>query len=809
MIGRKRGSGKCNTLYNNSYSLSANASQQNKSQLLSEEAADVHSLSDCKETERRDALQASSSSFSSGVSQSSSASCGRSVFYDCSSSLSSNQDNETDRRSECPPCLPTATPATDFSCATNGALFDAVFASARSDSHPVFSPTNSLSASNKTDTLKSALQSFDKVLYDAARSREWKLCDSEAREYATNSITSDQFEHEGASDETDMKMRPESLECNNKSAGPMFRRCVSTSALHVNSQTLGAAEEMPRLLLPVLDAVAVAQGHHLTMGTAQSHSSSSERDCHSASSPTPPPLPCSSPPPLETVEDANQMRASNERVDVLPDEKHASPPPAIPSDECEALQCAQGTYSRAEDPACDVSFTRSQPGLSSSTRSERVINQATTQTESADNDSVAGSALHRSDESGYESDGLHKSDVQSASDDQPPNVCCASATVAVRGEQVAMSCGNNSERVVGLQQSSSSSARSGLYEKRDALSSHNSNKLSALLLHKFRNSAAGNNSVSKGSAFNKSSTELNTSGWLELGADDGAQKRIKSCSACDLHESLKREEATTRTAFATASDSARLDNDEQTPSASHANCCDQKLGESARPSTVVSCTQAEEGASHAKASYPAPPTTRTLMGQFKDGFKAWTLDRKLIKGRLKKLAGRSNSGGSVEQVGHDATDSADRVSLSSLSSSNSASSCNLVNGKKRTLPNSMKAPNLEVSPIAESEEPSKCELPRIVSASTNEGDVPPNSLLWRKSLVMPNDQNVTISSGALPTNDESAAGDATVVISVTLAKDERGELGIYVTGKVDHEGAMGYIVADFELNGPADRYVIT
>lgn len=42
-------------------------------------------------------------------------------------------------------------------------------------------------------------------------------------------------------------------------------------------------------------------------------------------------------------------------------------------------------------------------------------------------------------------------------------------------------------------------------------------------------------------------------------------------------------------------------------------------------------------------------------------------------------------------------------------------------------------------------------------------------------------------------------------IALSLTKDSRGELGIYVTGKSDEEGKMKYIVADFEANGPAER----
>ena len=44
--------------------------------------------------------------------------------------------------------------------------------------------------------------------------------------------------------------------------------------------------------------------------------------------------------------------------------------------------------------------------------------------------------------------------------------------------------------------------------------------------------------------------------------------------------------------------------------------------------------------------------------------------------------------------------------------------------------------------------------------------------------------------------------------TVTLEKDSSGELGIYITGKVDIHGYLGYVVADLEYGGPAYRYVI-
>lgn len=51
-----------------------------------------------------------------------------------------------------------------------------------------------------------------------------------------------------------------------------------------------------------------------------------------------------------------------------------------------------------------------------------------------------------------------------------------------------------------------------------------------------------------------------------------------------------------------------------------------------------------------------------------------------------------------------------------------------------------------------------------------------------------------------------SAPDGARVIGVQLAKDERGELGVYIKGKWNPEtGVLGYVVADLEEDGPAAR----
>lgn len=42
--------------------------------------------------------------------------------------------------------------------------------------------------------------------------------------------------------------------------------------------------------------------------------------------------------------------------------------------------------------------------------------------------------------------------------------------------------------------------------------------------------------------------------------------------------------------------------------------------------------------------------------------------------------------------------------------------------------------------------------------------------------------------------------DKIEIVAVSLTKDERGELGIYVKGKLDNDGTLGYVIADFEVS---------
>ena len=74
----------------------------------------------------------------------------------------------------------------------------------------------------------------------------------------------------------------------------------------------------------------------------------------------------------------------------------------------------------------------------------------------------------------------------------------------------------------------------------------------------------------------------------------------------------------------------------------------------------------------------------------------------------------------------------------------------------------------------------------------------------------PENESETASSPAvpLPNTTSSSSTVTTSTLEISLTKDSRGELGIYVTGKLDTvTDTMRYIIADFESDGPASRFV--
>jgi len=70
------------------------------------------------------------------------------------------------------------------------------------------------------------------------------------------------------------------------------------------------------------------------------------------------------------------------------------------------------------------------------------------------------------------------------------------------------------------------------------------------------------------------------------------------------------------------------------------------------------------------------------------------------------------------------------------------------------------------------------------------------------------EETVSSCSSSCSSSSSVFSSATTTTLEISLTKDGRGELGIYVTGKPDAvTGNMRYIVADFETDGPAFRLV--
>lgn len=260
--------------------------------------------------------------------------------------------------------------------------------------------------------------------------------------------------------------------------------------------------------------------------------------------------------------------------------------------------------------------------------------------------------------------------------------------------------------------------------------------------------------------------------------------------------------------------------------------------------------------SHVKES------TVKLMGQFK----AWTLDRKFLRGRKKSSSNRTNGEGSRASISTvDSTDSAltssekgvdtPDCSISSrnhkMSSSSSISSSSYL--RRTSLFGAVFASNDNTSTTSTSSSspashahPNTDEVDNSFDCSVvpMEGDVlhsaadqhlSSSGRLWTKSptslsfaTTHGGSSPLSVSSSTISSSGLTYSLDERIamfdenldfsrldcineeknparMMAVSLEKDDNGGLGIYVTPKPNDDNTMGYIIADFEPDGPADR----
>ncbi|KAI1301219.1 PDZ domain-containing protein 2 [Halotydeus destructor] len=202
--------------------------------------------------------------------------------------------------------------------------------------------------------------------------------------------------------------------------------------------------------------------------------------------------------------------------------------------------------------------------------------------------------------------------------------------------------------------------------------------------------------------------------------------------------------------------------------------------------------------------YPTNTTsssTLNLMGQLK----AWTLDRKL-KGKLRRLSSRSGLNSNNNQIKVDSVvncvDDKDSIDCCSVQSKNSGEDSCFDESTSTTSNRSTPSPGTPGIPCPQSSEPPSSEAPQAASTMSlspssstgSEADSQYNSDYGERD-----DLQKAIDC---LTADQLARVN---LLAVTLDKDDQGELGIYVTGKMDSDGSIGYVIADFEADGPAQR----
>ncbi|CAN8015352.1 unnamed protein product, partial [Ixodes persulcatus] len=194
-------------------------------------------------------------------------------------------------------------------------------------------------------------------------------------------------------------------------------------------------------------------------------------------------------------------------------------------------------------------------------------------------------------------------------------------------------------------------------------------------------------------------------------------------------------------------------------------CKTQSLFSVLRRDSTSSSSSAKDAESSASAS-PRPERRSSNPTSKLEQFRAWTLDRKLLRNRWKKGSEPRNRSSLFESplLGRSAEDG-DEPRLKSASSWSSVQCLDILSGD-------------EVEMGA-----------RAASA------IDVRRRVWLEA---------QLEGQRLAAEQRAPVGSR--VLSVQLAKDARGELGVYIKGKYSPDrGVLGYVVADLEEDGPAAR----
>lgn len=203
------------------------------------------------------------------------------------------------------------------------------------------------------------------------------------------------------------------------------------------------------------------------------------------------------------------------------------------------------------------------------------------------------------------------------------------------------------------------------------------------------------------------------------------------------------------------------------------------------------------GHNYLNVQSPLKDSTSKLMGQFK----AWTLDRKFLKSKFKK----SEKNLIISETNQSLKDIDFKKSLNPMNGSGINLKDNMFED------NIFKEDNYDTSVHPQQAINDFHKLFLETAEITSANDLKVNHQKpWSRPAFMQNSSNFsqadTITLNEILKVIPEESNFEYEVIGITLVKDERGELGIYITGKLDTNQKMGYLIADFEPNGVAYRY---
>ncbi|KAL1420853.1 hypothetical protein MTO96_023705, partial [Rhipicephalus appendiculatus] len=429
-----------------------------------------------------------------------------------------------------------------------------------------------------------------------------------------------------------------------------------------------------------------------------------------------------------------------------------------------------------------------------------------------DTASLASSTQHRSDESGYESDG-----TKNGGEDSPNEDALATATTAAVGTAAAPHYQQHAQRRMTQANGTVQSPRIVGTEPAS---------------HPFKTdvtSTTPRSAVAAAATTATTTTPSTAPSQRRASSQEGSN--VQRIAAALLHRiSLQ----SPSSAFKESrQDKSRLESSKQdhnvTPyDCKSLRCKTQSLfsvlrwGDSSQnvstPNNSSNTSSSSSGSREAPESSPrSERSTPTNTGSSSklEQFRAWTLDRKLLRNRWKKSSSTSSEGrscpsfespvlsraGSQEPPSHDAVDSAHMQTTALKSASSWTSVC--VGNNDVVAKDSAKECRLGRASLGDL----GCRSVGDVSGAADLGPRTSSSNDLRRRLWLEAHlEGASTRQHRVSDASVRSAPDGARVLAVRLAKDSRGELGVYIKGKCAPDGTvLGYVVADLEQDGPAAR----